>query len=1485
MSREQSPFSPPLINPAKMPMNVSSPEVRGPNLGLEEDDDDAPAFQMDTQHTNGNVDDDEPAFAVGGAPSGGVTEEPSTWNEGDGGEGAVVNLHTMGPGLGWVQDIVDASADYDRLRTAFLGFVFAKRGSEDMESEESSDDSQAPPRKIVQQDSRALQMEAEEEFEDLVARPKPDGEPDALDEELEEDDDEYQYSDQGDRGATGLVRGYFQPLILEQAEAPATQVVAQLKTEEFRKQKEDEIRLAAIPERLQNINGDLASKFVHEASGITMEISKKLMDHEPWWIFRRLTEMGNARHHGDAVSLAAQNRMSEHIPAPITAICEVLRYVRTEGVEPAYLMLYRQHELQPLLRLIYGFSFHSNTRFPYYEMQDKAWPHPEYAYCSGCGTRATPEIGSDGASTFVTFSRNRTCNECYQSVRRKPCSVTLGRLLWDIVELDIRFLRVARRLTYLLKRVDAIPELLQYGEFLEESFTHRYEMDFFDEYVKYFQDCTNARNGLHSQNAEVARLFNSRLWSAYREYAIEGTAYSRNLLLNDLRKPCLVHSKIPMEWAQHFVTAACPHSSEVLRIVQEFMVSDFAHQPLLLSRVVESLKSFGTIEFSRDGVVLRRYLKDVLNHPDGLLQALHDPNSHFTVDMEAEHWNATLKFEALLQSAQNDDVNRVWNNHRWSAKASLIAMLRRNAARTLRAYLLDRATWYVTDKALTKLSTVCAERGYQVTELHPADGSSLKFEDTWDVMHESRESIVPPQFKPIEEIEGNCRVLSVYVKSERDSIVFTQLTETTELRRVWMWAPWKRGTPDGDATEARYFRQLEKEIAEYQPNVIAIGMTKAALPMFRTLKRFCMMNAKKLNLDVVWVPMDIAYCYSTSGIATEEFTQDNRDILISLSIGRRLRDPLTEVARLCNNYDDILKFPLCEGQQLLNRTELRRRIDEEMSLWVSARTLNINYVIAHNAVHLLQYVAGLGPVKAHDLIHNIRRRSYREPLKYREELESQRLVDPKVFRNCAGVLRFEPPNIQDIDPTDRRFLLDNTRIHPDTYNLAVIIICNLFEIRDIKRVPEALERLRGSREEELAHGVFNLSTIDVDVNVRGRDLEFLFDELVHFRNRVDIRRNFRKVTKQSFFEWMSGVRFSAEPIDPDYDLRCGSIMRVLVKERIPVIQMGEKWQCVVRMVNERGIAVETNNNVKGFVSAKRMGDSEDRWREAFQMEQLPVRPGDHIDAVVVGINYDSLTLEMSWSRSELETALNKLQSLAMNSSNGTGTSDSHLSTSTAQQRRRYQDIAKVSAYQASRHPLFQKSIRSGEEAEQYLRGKGVREIVIRYCDQNNFAISFNILPQRTAHIMAKEERGANGIQYRVTERSEGAKIYEDLDHCIAEHIETLCNKALEFTNHPAYYSGTRLDLEKLLIAQCQTKATVPWRLYIPSTEFVPKFVCVDPTNTTGRRPFKSWTVLMECEKWIVAEEQSGGRKIPTDTLEMAIAVCKQLLKKHLEKHK
>lgn len=198
----------------------------------------------------------------------------------------------------------------------------------------------------------------------------------------------------------------------------------------------------------------------------------------------------------------------------------------------------------------------------------------------------------------------------------------------------------------------------------------------------------------------------------------------------------------------------------------------------------------------------------------------------------------------------------------------------------------------------------------------------------------------------------------------------------------------------------------------YKIEAIAIGNGTAGRETENLVKK---VHFNK-SVEVYTVNENGASIYSASTIGREEFPDYDVTVRGSVSIGRRLMDPLAELVKI-----DPKSVGVGQYQHDVDQTLLKTELDHVVESCVNQVGVNVNTA----SKYLLQYVAGVGPVLAQNIIEY---RTENGAFKTRDELKQVPRMGTKVFEQCAGFLRVNGNNI-----------LDNTSVHPEQYKTVAAI--------------------------------------------------------------------------------------------------------------------------------------------------------------------------------------------------------------------------------------------------------------------------------------------------------------------------------------------------------------------------------------------------------------------------------------------------------------
>lgn len=153
----------------------------------------------------------------------------------------------------------------------------------------------------------------------------------------------------------------------------------------------------------------------------------------------------------------------------------------------------------------------------------------------------------------------------------------------------------------------------------------------------------------------------------------------------------------------------------------------------------------------------------------------------------------------------------------------------------------------------------------------------------------------------------------------------------------------------------------------------------------------------------------------------------------AVGLGRYLQNPLAMAATLCGPGREILSWKLNPLESFLTPDEKYGMVEQVMVDVTNQVGLDINLAASHEWLFApLQFISGLGPRKAASLQRSLVRAG---AIFTRKDLLQSHGLGKKVFINAVGFLRVRRSGLtssssQFID------LLDDTRIHPESYILA-----------------------------------------------------------------------------------------------------------------------------------------------------------------------------------------------------------------------------------------------------------------------------------------------------------------------------------------------------------------------------------------------------------------------------------------------------------------
>jgi protein Tex len=191
--------------------------------------------------------------------------------------------------------------------------------------------------------------------------------------------------------------------------------------------------------------------------------------------------------------------------------------------------------------------------------------------------------------------------------------------------------------------------------------------------------------------------------------------------------------------------------------------------------------------------------------------------------------------------------------------------------------------------------------------------------------------------------------------------------------------------------------------------------------------------------------------YSASPVGREEFPQFDTSLRGTISIGRRLQDPLGELVKIDPQHVGVGLY-----QHDVHGKHLKGALESVVESCVNHVGVDVNTA----SVPLLRYVAGFNQVVAREVVEHRQKNGAFRTL---EQLIAIPSIGSERFAQAVGFLK-----IGDGDEP-----LDVTTIHPENYAVARKILEELgfapADLRDNAKLNEFREKLAPVRPDELAH--------------------------------------------------------------------------------------------------------------------------------------------------------------------------------------------------------------------------------------------------------------------------------------------------------------------------------------------------------------------------------------------------------------------------------
>ncbi|KAK4540159.1 hypothetical protein LTR36_009745 [Oleoguttula mirabilis] len=600
----------------------------------------------------------------------------------------------------------------------------------------------------------------------------------------------------------------------------------------------------------------------------------------------------------------------------------------------------------------------------------------------------------------------------------------------------------------------------------------------------------------------------------------------------------------------------------------------------------------------------------------------------------------------------------------------------------------------------------------------------------------------------------------------------------------------EKGVPDGKDV-APFIELVERR----KPDVIAVsGWSAETRKLYTDLRdivdKHRLMGApyedqeedreRQDPLDVVIVNDEVARLYQNSPRAETDHPGVPKLTRYAVALARYMQNPMKEYAALGR---DITSIAFDSNQHLIPEDKLVRHLETSMVDMVNLVGVDINEAVgdAYTA-NLLPYVCGLGPRKAAQMLKIINLNGgevvNRGDLAGDLDRGMKPAVSPNVWVNCASFvyIDYDSAETPDSGGPDAPDYLDNTRIHPEDYDLARKIAADALELdeEDIKAEvedngggPSAVVRrlIKEEQQDKVNDLVLEQYAEQLERQMQQRKRATLETIRAELQNPFEeLRHNFNYVGSDQIFTMLTG--------ETEESLREGMVVPVSVKRTFPTY-----------------VEVKLDCGIEG-------GISETEYPEEMQRQQLEPRQvwsmHQTIRAKITFIDRKKLTAQLTLRDNEMRNPFKR------HFDHGLDEWDEELESRDKKEARKVIDASTGRAQRVIKHPLFRPF--NSAQAVEFLGPQARGDCVIRPSSKgpDHLAVTWKVHEGVFQHIDVLELDKENEFSVGKVLRVGGKWSYSDLDELIFQHVKSMAKKVEEMMGDERYQSGSRQQTEQWL---------------------------------------------------------------------------------------
>lgn len=951
--------------------------------------------------------------------------------------------------------------------------------------------------------------------------------------------------------------------------------------------------------------------------------------------------------------------------------------------------------------------------------------------------------------------------------------------LWDIFEYDLKFRALVDKRNTIQKSYDSLQSLFNISDSIVEDLlvaaTSMEELQDVQDYI-HFQYASQLRdlsavngdtNGETQRRKATSKTFfervrNGKAYGLVRAFGLTADAFAQNASKEGRRQYTEDPSERPEELADQFVDADFSNSDQVLKAAKSMFAEELVISPKMRKVIRQAYYMNGVVDCYRTEKGLRRIdeqhpyyefkylrnqqLSDIARRPEMFLRMLKaEEEGLVEVKVRFENFDQfKQRMYADIESDNYSEVADAWNR------------LRRD----------------VLDLALGKLERLInrsvKENIRQECENHVAKECREAFSQRLD----------QAPYKPKGMVLGTVpRTLTLSIGTgviNRDPIHWAYIEEDGRVLENGKFMDLSVGDESRGIRDGADVPALLDLIDRRKPDVLGVsGMTPETRRLYKILTEF--VDQKDVRgapytddrdqevsdrLETVIVNDEVARLYHNSLRARRDNPGFGPLTHYCVALGRYLQSPLKEYASLGR---DVISIQFKPGQQLVSEELLVRQLETALVDMVNLVGVDLNEAVNDPfTANLLPYVCGLGERKAAHVLKIVNMNG--GVVTNRQELLGFNVqypaMSPQVWSNCASFLFIDFESVDaDADP------LDNTRVHPEDYDIARKMAADALELDE--------EDIKAETDENGAGAIVRkLFREDQQDRVNDLILEEYAEQLEKNLNqrkratletiRAELQQPYEELRKQFVF------------------LGTDDVFTMLTGETPESLKTGMVVPIALKRVFEDHIDAKLDCGIDALVAETELGLPYD----------IPVRnvytPHQTVPAKIVFLNRKSFTCNVSLREDQVSNPIRSVPD------HGFGDWDE------AQERKDRESMQQKEqqggqAMRVIKHPLFKPF--NAAQAEEYLGSRSRGDVVIRPSSRgpDHLAVTWKVAQGVYQHIDVLELDKENEFSVGRVLRIGGKYSYSDLDDLIVNHVKAMAKKVDEMVLNEKYKEGSKAE--------------------------------------------------------------------------------------------